>query len=149
MTQQQKTVELPDGTDFVWYMAPLTIAQRNRAQKLAGSDDAMAFSLQLLQMVAKDENNQPLFGPGDMADLRNALPAKLVDEILLAMLGTDKPEEEDEGRSCGPKTLKEALKKDNELRFKLLLGRKAALERVRQLEEEMTYEELLLWQAHF
>ena len=96
MTQQQKTVELPDGTDFVWYMAPLTIAQRNRAQKLAGSDDAMAFSLQLLQMVAKDENNQPLFGPGDMADLRNALPAKLVDEILLAMLGTDKPEEEDE-----------------------------------------------------
>ena len=96
MSQQKKSVELPDGTEFEWYMAPLTIAQRNRAQKAAGSDDAIAFSLQLLQMVAKDENGTPLFGPGDMAELRNALPAKLVDEMLLVMLDAKEDEEEEE-----------------------------------------------------
>ena len=105
MSQQKKSVELPDGSEFEWYMAPLTIAQRNRAQKAAGSDDAIAFSLQLLQMVAKDENGAPLFGPGDMAELRNALPAKLVDEMLLVMLDAkdEEDEEEDEDEALDPK----------------------------------------------
>ena len=104
MSQQKKSVELPDGTEFEWYMAPLTIAQRNRAQKAAGSDDAIAFSLQLLQMVAKDENGTPLFAAGDMAELRNALPAKLVDEMLLVMLDAkDDEEEEDEAEDLDPK----------------------------------------------
>ena len=104
MSQQKKSVELPDGSEFEWYMAPLTIAQRNRAQKAAGSDDAIAFSLQLLQMVAKDENGTPLFAAGDMAELRNALPAKLVDEMLLGMLDAkEDEEEEDEAENLDPK----------------------------------------------
>ena len=104
MSQQKKSVELPDGSEFEWFMAPLTIAQRNRAQKAAGSDDAIAFSLQLLQMVAKDENGAPLFGPGDMAELRNALPAKLVDEMLRVMLDAkEEDEDEDEEEDLDPK----------------------------------------------
>ena len=102
-SQQKKSVELPDGSEFEWYMAPLTIAQRNRAQKAAGSDDAIAFSLQLLQMVAKDENGAPLFAPGDVPELRNALPAKLVDEILLVMLDAKEEEEEEDDEDLDPK----------------------------------------------
>jgi len=105
MAQAKKSVTLPDGTQFEWYMSPLTIAQRSRAQKAVGSDDAIAFSLQLLQMVAKDEGGAPLFAPGDMAELRNALPAKLVDEMLLVMLDAkDEEEDGEDEEEITPKT---------------------------------------------
>jgi len=87
------------GSEFDWWMAPLTIAQRAKAQKAAGSDDATAFALQLLVMVAKDENGTPKFAQGQIPELRNALPAKVVDDLLLVMLdakATEDGEEEDE-----------------------------------------------------
>jgi len=112
MAQAKKSVTLPDGSEFEWYMSPLTIAQRTRAQKAAGSDDAIAFSLQLLQMVAKDENGAPLFAPGDMAELRNELPAKLVDDMLLVMLDAkdDDASDEDE-EEVTPKTSRRRSRK--------------------------------------
>lgn len=114
MAQAKKSVTLPDGSEFEWYMSPLTIAQRTRAQKAAGSDDAIAFSLQLLQMVAKDENGAPLFAAGDMAELRNALPAKLVDDLLLVMLDAKEGDEDEEGEEeeeVTPKTSRRRSRK--------------------------------------
>lgn len=96
MSPQRKAVTLPDGSEFEWWMSPLTLAQRAKAQKLAGSDDATAFALQLLVMVAKDENGQPLFVSAELAELRNAIPAKVVDDMLLAMLDADDKAEEEE-----------------------------------------------------
>jgi len=96
MAPQRKAVSLPDGSEFEWWMSPLTLAQRAKAQKLAGSDDATAFALQLLVMVAKDESGQPLFVPAELAELRNAIPAKVVDDMLLAMLDAQKKDEADE-----------------------------------------------------
>ena len=96
MAPQRKAVTLPDGSEFEWWMTPLTLAQRAKAQRLAGSDDATAFALQLLVMVAKDENGSALFAAGELAELRNAVPAKVVDEMLLAMLDADSKEEEEE-----------------------------------------------------
>ena len=96
MSPQRKAVTLPDGSEFEWWMSPLTLAQRAKAQKLAGSDDATAFALQLLVMVAKDENGAPLFVSAELAELRNAIPAKVVDAMLLAMLDAEESEEEEE-----------------------------------------------------
>ena len=98
MQPQKKSVKLPDGSDFEFYMAPLTLAQRKKAQKLAGSDDATDFALQLLVMVARDQDGQALFAQGELAELRNAIPAKIVDDLMLAMLdaGEKAEEEEDE-----------------------------------------------------
>ena len=98
MQPQKKSVKLPDGSDFEFYMAPLTLAQRKKAQKLAGSDDATDFALQLLVMVARDQDGQALFVQGELAELRNAIPAKIVDDLMLAMLdaGEKAEEEEDE-----------------------------------------------------
>ena len=98
MQPQKKSVQLPDGSDFEFYMAPLTLAQRKKAQKLAGSDDATDFALQLLVMVARDQDGQALFAQGELAELRNAIPAKIVDDLMLAMLdaGAKAEEEEDE-----------------------------------------------------
>ena len=45
---RKKEVELTDGSVFEMYVTPLTMAERERAQKQARSDDANAFALQLL-----------------------------------------------------------------------------------------------------
>jgi hypothetical protein len=45
----------------------------NAPRKDARSDDPNAFALQLLVRKAKDGNGTPLFGPGDIADLKNAV----------------------------------------------------------------------------
>jgi hypothetical protein len=95
MASVRKAVELPDGSEFEFWMTPLTLAQRAKAQKASG-DDATAFALQLLVTKATDESGTPLFVQAEMAELRNALPAKVVDELLLALLDANKKEEEDE-----------------------------------------------------
>ena len=95
MKPQRKAVDLPDGTEFEYFMTPLTLAERSRAQKQAKSDDATDFALQLLVSKAIDENGQPLFNVGDLAELRNALPASVVEALMLQLLAEGREEDED------------------------------------------------------
>ena len=53
---------------------------------------------------------------GDLAELRNSLPAKLVDELMLVILGAEETDEEEEEEEVTPKS-SSALEKDNELSF--------------------------------
>ena len=110
MQPEKKSIELPDGSDFEFYMTPLTLAQRKRAQKQAKSDDATDFALQLLINVARDENQAPLFTPGDLAILRNSLPANLVDTLMLQILGANEDDEEEE-EEVTPKSSSKSSKK--------------------------------------
>ena len=96
MQPQRKSVELPDGSEFEFWMTPLTLAQRARAQKQAKSDDATDFALQLLAMKALDETGQKLFQPGELAELRNELPATVVEALMLQLLADGEQEEEEE-----------------------------------------------------
>ena len=97
MKAQRKSVELPDGSEFEYWMTPLTLAERGRAQKQAKSDDATDFALQLLVNKATDENGSKLFAPGDVPELRNELPSTLVEALMLQLLsGEDKDEEDEE-----------------------------------------------------
>ena len=96
MKPQRKTIELPNGAEFEYWMTPLTLAERARAQKQAKSDDATEFALQLLVAKAKDENGQPMFAPGEVAELRNALPASVVEALMLQLLADAPKDEEDE-----------------------------------------------------
>ena len=96
MKAQRRSVELPDGTEFEFHMTPLTLAERARAQKQAKSDDATDFALQLLVSKAKDQNGIPLFNPGEIAELRNALPASVVEALMLQLVGEGEEEEEEE-----------------------------------------------------
>ena len=95
MQPARKSVDLPDGSEFEWWMTPLTMAERARAQKQAKSDDATDFALQLLINKAKDEGGAPLFAPGDAADLRNMLPLKVVEGLMLQLLDESDEEEAD------------------------------------------------------
>ena len=96
MQPQRKSVELPNGDDFEFYMTPLTLAQRARAQKQAKSEDATDFALQLLAMKATDQSGQKLFQPGELAELRNELPATVVESLMLQLLSDGEQEEAEE-----------------------------------------------------
>lgn len=95
MKPQRKSVELPDGSQFEFFAPPITLAQRAKAQKLAPGDDATAFALQLLVMVATDETGQKLFQPGEIIELKQALPANVVESLLLPLLVQSEEEEEE------------------------------------------------------
>ena len=94
MASTRRAVELPDGSEFEFFMTPLTLAERGRAQKQAKSDDATDFALQLLVAKATDENGQKMFSAGEVAELRNELPASVVEALMLQLLA--EPEEEEE-----------------------------------------------------
>jgi hypothetical protein len=96
MKPARRSVELPDGSEFEFYMTPLTLAERARAQKQAKSEDATDFALQLLVSKARDENNRQLFNVGELAELRNELPASVVEALLLQLIGDAEEEEEED-----------------------------------------------------
>lgn len=100
MKPQRKSVELPDGSEFEYWAPPITLAQRARAQKLAGNDDPTSFALQLLVMIAVDENGAKLFSAGEVAELKNELPASVVESLMLQLL---QDSEEDEELDVDPK----------------------------------------------
>jgi hypothetical protein len=85
----KKTVDLSDGTTFEMWVAPLTMAERERAQKQAKSDDANAFALQLLIAKALDENGTKLFSAGEIDVLKNEVKDKDLQALMLAILTDD------------------------------------------------------------
>ena len=82
----KKVVELSDGSEFEFYCAPLTMAEREKAQKDAGTDEATAFALQLLVQKAKDANGQPLFRAGEIAELKNEVRDSDLQSLMLAVI---------------------------------------------------------------
>jgi len=88
----KKTVELSDGTALEMWATPLTMAERERAEKRAGSGDNNAFALQLLIAKAKDENGNALFLPGETDVLKNEVKDKDLQSLMLAILTDDEKE---------------------------------------------------------
>ena len=90
----KKVVELSDGTTFEMWSTPLTMAERERAQRQAKSDDAGAFALQLLISKALDENGKKLFAAGEIDILKNEVKDKDLQSLMLAILSEDENAEE-------------------------------------------------------
>lgn len=95
MKPQRKVVDLGSGEEFEYWATPTTLAERARAQKGARSEDASDFAMSLLVMKAKDENGTPIFTVADIPEMRNALPASLVESLMLQLL-TGQEDENDE-----------------------------------------------------
>lgn len=85
----KRMVELSDGTSFEMYVTPLTMSERERAQRSAKSDDANAFALQLLIAKAQDSNGQKLFNAGEIDVLKNEVKDKDLQALMLAVLTDD------------------------------------------------------------
>ena len=90
----KEVVELSDGTTFEMWVTPLTMAERERAQRQAKSDDAGAFALQLLISKALDENGKKLFAAGEIDILKNEVKDKDLQSLMLAILSEDENAEE-------------------------------------------------------
>lgn len=95
LTPVKKTVELSDGSQFEFYRTPLTMAERERAQKASDTDDANAFALQLLIQKAMDENGQRIFAAGEIAELKNEVRDADLQMLMLATISTDNSEDVD------------------------------------------------------
>lgn len=93
LTPVKKTVTLSDGSQFEFYRTPLTMAERERAQKASNTDDANAFALQLLIQKAMDENGQRIFAAGEIAELKNEVRDADLQMLMLAAISEDSSEE--------------------------------------------------------
>lgn len=85
----KREVELSDGSVFEMWISPLTMAERERAQKNAKSDDAGAFALQLLIQKACDESGAKLFAPGEIDVLKNEVKDADLQKLMLAIITDD------------------------------------------------------------
>lgn len=91
----KKEIELSDGTIFTMYHTPLVMAERERAQRTAKSDDPNAFAVQLLVQKALDENGQKMFSSGEVDVLKNEVKDKDLQALMLAILTDDETVEMD------------------------------------------------------
>ena len=85
----KKEVELSDGSIFEMYVSPVTMAERERAQRQARSDDANAFALQLLIAKAQDENGRKLFNAGEIDVLKNEVKDSDLQNLMLAVINSE------------------------------------------------------------
>tara|TARA_Y100000004_G_scaffold166122_1_gene197583 strand:+ start:16 stop:366 length:351 start_codon:yes stop_codon:yes gene_type:complete len=88
----KRQVDLSDGSSFEMYVTPLTMAERERAQKNAKSEEATAFALQLLIAKAQDENGNKLFSPGEIDVLKHEVKDKDLQALMVAVLTEDETE---------------------------------------------------------
>ena len=94
----KKQVTLSDGSIFEMFVTPLTMAERERAQKQARSDDSNAFALQLLINKALDQNGTKLFNPGEIDVLKNEVKDSDLQSLMLAVINAE------EGETIDPKS---------------------------------------------
>lgn len=87
----KKTVTLSDGTEFEFWRTPLTMAERERAQK-GTNDDANLFALQLLILKAQDENGNKLFTGGQIPEIKHDVRDADMQVLMLAVLNEDSAE---------------------------------------------------------
>lgn len=99
LTPVKKRVELSDGSVFEFYAKPLTMAEREKAQKAAGSDDASAFAMQLLIQKAEDEDGKALFRSGDLSILKNEVRDEDLQSLMLAVITRDNDISEEEAKN--------------------------------------------------
>ena len=85
----KKEVTLSDGSVFEMYVSPLTMAERERAQRQAKSDDANAFALQLLIAKAQDVDGRKLFNAGEIDVLKNEVKDVDLQNLMLAVINSE------------------------------------------------------------
>ena len=88
----KKVVTLSDGSEFEFYCTPLTMAERERAQK-GTNDDANAFAIQLLVLKAQDDMGNRLFQMGEVAELKREVRDADLQSLMLAVINAEGDEE--------------------------------------------------------
>ncbi len=82
----KRVIKLSDGSNFEMWITPLTMAERERAQRQAKSDDANAFALQLLIAKAQDADGNRLFSAGELDVLKHEVKDADLQSLMLAVI---------------------------------------------------------------
>lgn len=90
----KREVELTNGDIFEFWSTPLTMAERERAQK-GTKDDLNAMALQLLIQKATDENGVRMFTAGHAAELKNECKDADLQALMLAVISEETKDSED------------------------------------------------------
>tara|TARA_R100001510_G_scaffold42686_1_gene39096 strand:- start:1052 stop:1408 length:357 start_codon:yes stop_codon:yes gene_type:complete len=81
------------------YFAPITRADRKKAQSLAGNDEALDVSTQMLCQKAELEDGTKAFAPADAPKLQRQLPESVLNEIELFLFGVGEDVEIEEAKN--------------------------------------------------
>ncbi len=89
LNQRRKFSVTNDAGDVVLdlYFKPITRADRKKATTLAGSDEALEISTQMLCQMAELENGTKAFAAADAAKLQRELPERVLNELELFLFG--------------------------------------------------------------
>lgn len=95
----KRIVTLCNGEEFEFWSTPLTMAERERAQKAAKSEDVNLMALQLLVVKALDENGNRMFTAGEIAELKNEVRDEDLQAMMLALLTNENNVTEEEAKN--------------------------------------------------
>jgi hypothetical protein len=101
LNQRRKfTLKNADGQKVVdLFFKPITRADRKKAQGLAGTEEALDISTQLLCQMAELENGNKAFAAADAAKLQRQLPESVLNEIELFLFGVGEDAGLDEAKN--------------------------------------------------
>ena len=71
------------------YFKPITRADRKKAQSLAGTDQALDISTNMLCQIAELEDGTKAFAPADAPKLQRKLPESVLNDLELFLFGLD------------------------------------------------------------
>ena len=88
LNQRRKFVlTLPSGETRNLYFKPITRANRKKAQQIAGTEEALDISTQLLCEMAELEDGTKPFASADAAKLQRMLPETVLNQLELFLFG--------------------------------------------------------------
>ena len=90
-TEGEKIVDL--------YFKPITRADRKKAQQLAGTDEALDISTNMLCQIAELEDGTKAFAAADATKLQRRLPESVLNEIELFLFGIGEDADMDEAKN--------------------------------------------------
>ena len=81
------------------YFKPITRADRKKAQQLAGTDEALDISTNMLCQIAELEDGTKAFAAADAVKLQRKLPETVLNEIELFLFGIAQDTDIDEAKN--------------------------------------------------
>jgi len=101
LNQRRKFELKNDNGDVIvnLFFKPITRADRKKASSLAGSDEALDISTQMLCRMAELEDGTKAFAPADAAKLQRQLPETVLNELELFLFGVGEEAELDEAKN--------------------------------------------------
>jgi len=81
------------------YFKPITRADRKKAQSLAGTDEALDISTQMLCQMAELEDGTKAFAPADAPKLQRQLPESVLNDVELFLFGLNQAVDLEEAKN--------------------------------------------------